>query len=194
MAATLAVRGILGTGVEHGCRTIAADSGGGYSLLGVPATFKDGDHVQLHGRLAEMSFCMQGQTIVVDHIEKMPAPAASGAAMAASAAGGVLAQRMVAVHVDVLFSQPPQYAIRADAVAPASPDPRPRLHLVGVHPSIPDVYDFKFLYDPPPTGTVTPGLMLPLRAQLLFNPGKRIRGLYVHASTNLIQWPQPIYP
>jgi len=65
--ARLSVRGLLiKGGIE--CPLLRADNGRVYSLTGDLGGFGAGDRVQLEGRLAEVSICMQGATVEVDGI------------------------------------------------------------------------------------------------------------------------------
>ena len=42
-----------------------------FTLIGNLEGFKNGDQVQVIGKIAEVSFCMQGTTIAVDKITKV---------------------------------------------------------------------------------------------------------------------------
>lgn len=65
----LAVTGTLTRqGVE--CQTLRGDDGQLYSLVGDLQDFEPGDRVYVEGRRADMSICMQGTTIEVQHIEE----------------------------------------------------------------------------------------------------------------------------
>ena len=60
--------GTLTEGPE--CTAIRGDSGAVYSLvIANRGGLQLGDHVRISGHLAEASVCMNGPTIVVDHIE-----------------------------------------------------------------------------------------------------------------------------
>lgn len=57
-------------GVE--CRAMRADGSNElYTLTGNVAGFKPGDHVKVVGKVAEISFCMQGTTIAVSSITRV---------------------------------------------------------------------------------------------------------------------------
>ncbi len=59
---------VVGTLTNQGveCRMLRADNGVVYSLTGLPWGYRPGDRVRVRGEIAEMSTCMQGQTIRVD--------------------------------------------------------------------------------------------------------------------------------
>lgn len=58
---------VTGTITNQGaeCRTLRSDNGQLFSLTGNLRGFGPGDRVRVRGRVAEMSFCMQGTTIDV---------------------------------------------------------------------------------------------------------------------------------
>ena len=64
---------LTGTFIKGGaeCRLFKSDSGEKYSLVGDLKGYKDGNRVRILGKFAEMSFCMQGKTIVVIKIERV---------------------------------------------------------------------------------------------------------------------------
>ena len=72
MAKVICVKGTLtDEGVE--CQALRAENGDLYTLLGNLESYSNGDKVIVCGRIAEVSFCMQGITIVVDWIgDKAP--------------------------------------------------------------------------------------------------------------------------
>jgi len=57
-------------GVE--CQALRGDDGKLYTLTGDLGDFKAGDRVRVTGKVAEVSFCMQGTTLAVATIEKAP--------------------------------------------------------------------------------------------------------------------------
>jgi hypothetical protein len=64
----ISVTGTLTQGPE--CLSLQADDGRVFSLvIGNRAGVKLGDHVQVDGRRADASICMQGPTIIVAHIK-----------------------------------------------------------------------------------------------------------------------------
>ena len=66
---TVSVIGVLtDEGVE--CQAMRADDGTLYTLTGDLAGFEAGERVRVVGRVAEMSFCMQGTTLGVERIER----------------------------------------------------------------------------------------------------------------------------
>ena len=57
-------------GVE--CRALRADGTNElYTLAGKTGGFANGDHVKVVGKIAEVSFCMQGTTIAVKSITRV---------------------------------------------------------------------------------------------------------------------------
>jgi len=54
-------------GVE--CQALRGDDGRLYTLTGDLQGFKTGDRVRVSGKVAEVSICMQGTTLVVTKIE-----------------------------------------------------------------------------------------------------------------------------
>lgn len=70
------VTGVLtDEGVE--CQALRGDDGRLYTVAGDLEGFASGDRVRVEGRIAEMSFCMQGTTLTVERIERLQAPDAS---------------------------------------------------------------------------------------------------------------------
>ncbi len=57
---------LTGEGVE--CQALRSKNGVLYTLTGKLGRFKAGDRVRVVGRVAEMSTCMQGTTLVVESI------------------------------------------------------------------------------------------------------------------------------
>jgi hypothetical protein len=55
-------------GVE--CQAFRSDDGELFTLVGGLDGYKDGDKVVVCGTIAEISFCMQGTTLVVSYIGK----------------------------------------------------------------------------------------------------------------------------
>ena len=55
-------------GVE--CQAFRADNGELFTLIGDLAGYENGDKVVVCGTIAEISFCMQGTTLVVSYIGK----------------------------------------------------------------------------------------------------------------------------
>ncbi len=55
-------------GVE--CQAFRSDAGELFTLVGDLAGYKNGDKVVVCGTIAEISFCMQGTTLVVSYIGK----------------------------------------------------------------------------------------------------------------------------
>ena len=63
------VTGVMtGEGVE--CPVLRGDDGKLYALLGDIGDVREGDRVEVTGRVAEMSFCMQGTPLEVASIER----------------------------------------------------------------------------------------------------------------------------
>lgn len=60
---------LTGEGVE--CQAFRARGGALYTLTGNLRGFKAGDRVRVVGRVAEISFCMQGTTLSVESIRKI---------------------------------------------------------------------------------------------------------------------------
>ncbi len=61
---------ITAEGVE--CKAMRADGTNElYTLAGNTGAFKTGDHVKVVGKIAEISFCMQGKTIAVKSITRV---------------------------------------------------------------------------------------------------------------------------
>jgi hypothetical protein len=61
---------ITAEGVE--CKAMRADGTNElYTLAGNTGAFKAGDHVKVVGKIAEISFCMQGKTIAVKTITRL---------------------------------------------------------------------------------------------------------------------------
>jgi hypothetical protein len=52
------------------CKAMRSDDGKLYTLTGDLKGFRNGDHVKVTGRIAEMSSCMQGTTLGVEKIER----------------------------------------------------------------------------------------------------------------------------
>ncbi|HEV2147775.1 MAG TPA: DUF5818 domain-containing protein, partial [Longimicrobiaceae bacterium] len=72
-AGTVRVTGRLtDEGVE--CPALRGDDGQLYTLAGETGGFRPGDRVTVTGRVAEMSFCMQGTTISVRTVERAGEP------------------------------------------------------------------------------------------------------------------------
>ena len=65
----LTLRGTLLTGGAE-CAVFRSDDGRRYSLTGNLGNFRPGDRVVVRGRVAEVSICMQGQTLAVQRISK----------------------------------------------------------------------------------------------------------------------------
>lgn len=65
----LTLRGTLLTGGAE-CAVFRSDDGRRYSLTGNLGRFRPGDRVVVRGRVAEVSTCMQGQTLAVQRISK----------------------------------------------------------------------------------------------------------------------------
>jgi len=64
---TIRVTGVItNDGVE--CTALRGDNGRLYTLAGGAGSFKSGDRVRVIGKVAGMSFCMQGTTIEVRRI------------------------------------------------------------------------------------------------------------------------------
>lgn len=59
---------LTGEGVE--CQALRSKNGVLYTLTGNLRGFKAGDRVRVVGRVAEMSTCMQGTTLVVESIRR----------------------------------------------------------------------------------------------------------------------------
>lgn len=61
---------VVGTLTTQGaeCPTFRGDNGQLYSLIGGTRGFRPGDRVRVRGRIAEMSFCMQGTAVEVRSI------------------------------------------------------------------------------------------------------------------------------
>ena len=55
-------------GVE--CQAFRSEEGELFTLIGDLAGYKNGDRVVVCGTIAEISFCMQGTTLVVSYIGK----------------------------------------------------------------------------------------------------------------------------
>ncbi|HEX8853627.1 MAG TPA: hypothetical protein VF754_09080 [Pyrinomonadaceae bacterium] len=70
-------------GVE--CQAFRSEEGELFTLLGDLGGFSDGDKVVVCGTIAEISFCMQGTTLVVSYIGKKPPRAKKRVAASASA-------------------------------------------------------------------------------------------------------------
>ena len=68
-AAPLTVRGTIVTGGAE-CPLFRSDDGGRFSLTGDLGGFRAGDRVTVRGRVAEVSACMQKQTLAVQRISK----------------------------------------------------------------------------------------------------------------------------
>ena len=65
----LKVQGALtADGVE--CPALRADNGDLYTLLGDLKGFRSGDRVSVEGTRVEISYCMQGTTLQVTHIDR----------------------------------------------------------------------------------------------------------------------------
>jgi hypothetical protein len=81
-------RGVLtDEGVE--CQAFRSDEGELFTLLGDLGGFSIGDKCVVCGTVAEISFCMQGTTLVVSYIgKKAPKLTKSQAAAARGAKGG----------------------------------------------------------------------------------------------------------
>ena len=61
---------ITAEGVE--CKAMREDGTNElYTLAGNTGAFKSGDHVKVVGKIAEISFCMQGKTIAVKSITRV---------------------------------------------------------------------------------------------------------------------------
>jgi hypothetical protein len=62
---------VVGTLTNEGaeCPTLRANNGRLYTLAGNTGPFRPGNRVRVRGRIAEMSFCMQGTTIEVEAIQ-----------------------------------------------------------------------------------------------------------------------------
>ncbi len=61
---------LTGEGVE--CRAMRADGSNElYTLTGNTSGFQTGDHVKVVGKIAEISYCMQGTTIAVKSITRV---------------------------------------------------------------------------------------------------------------------------
>lgn len=66
---SVTVTGVLtDEGVE--CQALRGDDGRLYTIAGDLEGFASGDRVQVQGRIAQMSFCMQGTTLTVERIEE----------------------------------------------------------------------------------------------------------------------------
>ena len=52
------------------CQAMRGDDGKLYSLTGDLKGFRTGDRVKVTGKIAEVSFCMQGTTLGVEKIER----------------------------------------------------------------------------------------------------------------------------
>lgn len=65
----LTLRGTLLTGGAE-CAVFRSDDGRRYSLTGNLGNFRPGDRVVVRGRVADVSTCMQGQTLAVQRISK----------------------------------------------------------------------------------------------------------------------------
>ena len=77
-------RGVLtDEGVE--CQAFRSEDGELFTLLGDLGGFSDGDKVVVCGTIADISFCMQGTTLVVSYIGKKPPRAKKGVAASARA-------------------------------------------------------------------------------------------------------------
>lgn len=65
----MTLRGTLITGGAE-CPVFRSDDGRRYSLTGNLGRFRPGDRVEVRGRVAERSACMQGPTLAVERINK----------------------------------------------------------------------------------------------------------------------------
>jgi len=66
---SVTVTGVLtDEGVE--CRALRGDDGRLYTIAGDLEGFAVGERVRIEGRIAEMSYCMQGTTLTVERIEQ----------------------------------------------------------------------------------------------------------------------------
>ncbi len=70
-------------GVE--CQAFRSDEGELFTLLGDLGGFSDGDKVVVCGTIADISFCMQGTTLVVSYIGKKAPRAKKSVAASARA-------------------------------------------------------------------------------------------------------------
>ena len=65
----LTIRGTIVTGGAE-CPLFRSDDGRRFALAGNLGSFKPGDRVTVRGRVAQVSACMQGQTLTVQRISK----------------------------------------------------------------------------------------------------------------------------
>lgn len=185
----IAVRGTLGKGVE--CPTVVTDGGKGYTLVGLPREFAPGDHVELSGVVTNFSYCMQGETIAIQHISKISAP------MTASLAGGTgtgvtLRPVMEVDRIDIqtLFREPPLYSIHVFGKAPTTGWSSPTLVPVPSVSTAPDgILEYRFEAKPPEgqAGNV----VVPISVQQIIDPERPLRGIRIHSATNTKTWPSP---
>jgi len=69
-------------GVE--CQAFRSEDGDLFTLIGDLEGFTNGDKVVVCGTIAEISFCMQGTTLVISYIGKKPPRALKGSTKKAS--------------------------------------------------------------------------------------------------------------
>jgi hypothetical protein len=169
----------------------------GYSLVGNTSGFADGTRVEIHGPLADFSFCMAGETISVVFIQQcepaVPRAAAEGVERAAiPEARPPSVYRVLKVDVQQVSRDPISYAITAFGEVATSGWTTPRLlQLIPVDPHVGprSIIGFRFVADPPPPDRRVSQMVQPVMAHIVAETGGPLQEVTVHAASNSLKWP-----
>lgn len=180
-ASTIAVKGILGTGIE--CRTITTDAKEVFSLLHVPSEFNDGDRVELVGVIVDRSYCMVGKTIWVQSIQE--AVAATFASVKDDDVQGGVAPvwKILSLRVRPTIASA-KYVIDVigETLTPGFEDP-----ILIPLPQLDDGIQVFGFFARPPSGAVAQ-LTSPIAVQTVWEAREPIVGIRIHSATNSMTW------